>query len=59
LVERSPLIQAPIMAIGEAKKQAILNGVGQCATQMLGARIFNQREGNAIDASGRLCHHRR
>jgi hypothetical protein len=46
----SPLIQAPIMAIVEAKKQDILNGVGQCAAQMLGARIFNEREGNTLDA---------
>ncbi|MBF0103263.1 MAG: hypothetical protein HQK77_20375 [Desulfobacterales bacterium] len=40
-----PMIQSPIVTLVEAKKNDIESGLGQCAAQMLGARIFNQREG--------------
>ncbi len=38
-------IQAPILAIVEAKKDDIEQGLGQCAAQMLGAQMFNQKHG--------------
>ncbi|MEN8220219.1 MAG: hypothetical protein ABFS56_28485 [Pseudomonadota bacterium] len=33
----------------EAKKNAIESNLGQCAAQMLGARLFNQNENNDIE----------
>lgn len=44
-----PLLQSPIVTIVEAKKNDIEMGLGQCAAQMMGARLFNQREGSAIN----------
>lgn len=41
-------IAAPIFFIVEAKKQDIAAGLGQCAAQMVGAQLFNQRRGIAI-----------
>jgi hypothetical protein len=43
-----PVIQAPLMMLVEAKKNDIESDLGQCAAQMVGARVFNQQEGNAI-----------
>jgi hypothetical protein len=41
-------LSAPIVTIVEAKKENINAGLGQCIATMMGARIFNQREGSAI-----------
>ncbi len=41
----SPIVTAPIAVLVEAKKQDIEEGLGQCAAQMIAARIFNEREG--------------
>lgn len=38
-----PILSAPIMTLVEAKNQDIDAGLGQCAAQMLGARIFNEK----------------
>jgi hypothetical protein len=46
--DSSLIFQAPLMAILEAKKNDIEEGLGQCAAQMLGARIYNEREGKAV-----------
>ena len=43
------LIQAPIFALVEAKKQDIDIGLGQCVAQMIGAQLFNQRKHQPID----------
>ncbi len=42
-------IIAPIFMLVEAKKNDIKAGLGQCIAQMVGARLFNQGEGNAIN----------
>ena len=42
-------LNTPIFTIVEAKKNDVEVGVPQCAAQMLGARIYNQEYGNAID----------
>src|SRR5579871_4783944 len=42
--ESSLVFQAPLMVVLEAKKNDIEEGLGQCAAQMLGARIYNERE---------------
>ncbi len=43
-------VQAPIVALVEAKRDDMFVGLGQCAAEMVAARIFNERAGNAIDA---------
>lgn len=51
LISRSPellILTAPVIIIVEAKKENINGGLGQCVAEMLGARIFNEREGNDI-----------
>ncbi len=53
LISRSPellILTAPVIIIVEAKKENINGGLGQCVAEMLGARIFNEREGNEIPA---------
>jgi hypothetical protein len=42
--ESSYVLRAPLMVILEAKKHDIEEGLGQVAAQMLGARMFNERE---------------
>ncbi len=44
-----PALQSPIVTMVEAKKDNLEGGVGQCAAQMLGARLFNQRDNNGIE----------
>jgi hypothetical protein len=46
----STTIQSPIFLLVEAKKNDIKDGLGQCIAQMLGAKIFNDRENSGIDA---------
>jgi hypothetical protein len=41
-------LRAPIIVICEAKKGDIEGGFAQCAAQLYGARLFNQKSGNAI-----------
>jgi hypothetical protein len=51
LISLSPdilLINAPVIAIVEAKKENIQGGLGQCIAEMYAARLFNEREGNQI-----------
>jgi hypothetical protein len=38
-------IEAPIFCLVEAKENDIEIGLGQCIAQMLGARVFNEQEG--------------
>jgi hypothetical protein len=37
-------VKAPVIAIVEAKNENIIAGLGQCAAEMIAARIFNARE---------------
>jgi hypothetical protein len=39
----SPIIEAPVFALVEAKKQDIEGGLGQCAAQMIAAQRFNTK----------------
>ena len=45
----STFISTPIMAIVEAKRDNLENGLGQCAAQMYGAIYYNQKHGETID----------
>jgi hypothetical protein len=52
ILSRSPtvlVLQAPLMIILEAKKNDIEEGLGQCAAQMVAARLFNERHKTLID----------
>ena len=48
--ESSLVFQAPLMVILEAKKNDIEVGLGQCAAQLLGARLYNEKEGRAVSS---------
>ena len=53
IVTKSPevfIITAPVITIVEAKKENINAGLGQCAAEMVAARIFNERSGNEVEA---------
>lgn len=43
-----PILQSPIVLLVEAKKNDIEGSLGQCTAQMIGARLFNEREGSDI-----------
>ena len=43
--ESIPILRAPLVTIVEAKKQDMDQGIGQCAPQMLAARMFNEKQG--------------
>jgi len=52
LVSRTPeqhVVRAPLVTLVEAKNENMREGVGQCAAEMVAARIFNERAGNAIE----------
>lgn len=44
-----PILRVPVVTVVEAKKHDIDAGLGQCAAQMVGARMFNEREGSTVD----------
>jgi hypothetical protein len=39
------LLAAPVLAVVEAKNDNMKSGLGQCASEMIAAQIFNEREG--------------
>jgi hypothetical protein len=41
-------VQAPVVAVVEAKKEDLIAGFGQCAAEMVAIRIFNEREQSSI-----------
>jgi hypothetical protein len=43
-------VKAPLLAVVEAKNENMREGMGQCAAEMVAARIFNERAGDAIEA---------
>jgi hypothetical protein len=45
-VPSSSTVESPIICMTEAENQNLMTGMGQCVAQMLGAKIFNEREGN-------------
>jgi hypothetical protein len=44
-----PLLKSPIITMVEAKKNYVEEGLGQCIAQMVGAKVFNQLEGNQTE----------
>jgi len=49
LTSEQAYVKAPIVTLVEAKRDDLASGVGQCVAEMIGARIFNERAGNAIE----------
>jgi hypothetical protein len=45
LTDPVPVLHAPVLTVVEAKKNDVESGLGQCAAQMVAARLFNEREG--------------
>ena len=43
-------VEAPVVAVVEAKNDNIKSGIAQCAAEMLAAQTFNERRGNSIPA---------
>ncbi len=39
----TPALRAPLLIVVEAKKNDIEEGLGQCAAQMIAARLFNEK----------------
>lgn len=50
--EQILIIQAPILAIVEAKKADIESSLGQCFAQMFGAKIINEQQGQSYVVYG-------
>ena len=46
--ETLDLLQAPIFMLMEAKEENMDAGIAQCAAQMMGAMLFNERENSSI-----------
>jgi hypothetical protein len=44
-----PRIHAPVAIIFEAKRDNIMDGLGQCIAGMVGVQRFNKREGTSVD----------
>src|SRR5262249_45267599 len=42
-------VKAPIVTLVEAKNENLREGIGQCAAEMVAARVFNERAGNSIE----------
>ena len=48
LTPPSPLIEAPIISIAEAKDEDLDWGIAQCSAQLYAANLFNQQEGKNL-----------
>ena len=51
LIAQSPevfFVEAPILAVVEAKKEDIPSGLGQCIAEMVAIQIFNEKYGRTI-----------
>ncbi|MDF0555973.1 hypothetical protein [Kamptonema sp. UHCC 0994] len=51
LISKSPeqlIIEAPVIALVEAKNDNIETGLGQCMAEMIAAQLFNHQKGNEI-----------
>ena len=51
IISKSPeqlFLKSPVIVLVEAKKENIGAGIGQCASEMLAAQIFNDRDENQI-----------
>jgi hypothetical protein len=47
--EQLPIFRAPVLTLIEAKKNDVESGLGQCAAQLLGARLWNERHETQVE----------
>jgi hypothetical protein len=47
--EQLPIFSSPVMTVIEAKKNDVESGLGQCAAQMMGARLWNADHQTGIE----------
>lgn len=53
IVSQSPeqlFLDAPVLAVVEAKNERIASGLGQCVAEMVAAHIYNERDGKPLPA---------
>lgn len=50
LSEEQLTIEAPVVAVVEAKNENMKAGIGQCIAEMVAARLFNERKGRTLPA---------
>jgi len=53
LIARSPefyYVQAPVLAVVEAKRENLGEALGQCVAEMVAIQLFNEREGSPLPA---------
>lgn len=43
-------LEAPIVAVVEAKREDLISGLGQCAAEMVAIQLFNEKDGSPIAA---------
>ncbi len=43
-------VQAPVVAVVEAKREDLIAGLGQCVAEMVAIGLFNKREGTTVQA---------
>jgi hypothetical protein len=51
LIARSPklyYLEAPLVAVVQAKKEDIIAGLGQCVAEMVAIQLFNEKEGTPM-----------
>lgn len=48
LQPHKPYIDSPIITLAEAKNENMEYGIAQCAAQLYGAKLFNEKEGKQI-----------
>ena len=41
-------VEAPVIAVVEAKNENVMSGLGQCIAEMVAAQIFNAKEDNSV-----------
>ena len=44
-------VEAPVIAVVEAKNENIMSGLGQCIAEMVAVQLFNKREGNQVSST--------
>ena len=54
IVSLSPeqlFVEAPVIAVVEAKNENIMSGLGQCIAEMVAVQLFNEQEGNPLKST--------
>jgi hypothetical protein len=51
IISRSPeqlFLSTPVITVVEAKNENIMSGMGQCAAEMIAAKLYNEQEGTML-----------